>query len=213
MSCDVNVHFSFRPFAGKIALSSKTTGQCSHLVHFGSCHYVIKYRVRDVNYHCLRVFRRRAKRIGKHSPGFSMFRTRVHGCSDAELCCVPIQSTVGVIFLFGNWYKPWQTGCQRGRKVQSYWWSRMESNNFNLIELLHQFSPSDILHLVETITYPRIMLSKKWITNNGLCNKYLLWTQTIQKWCEMESTFGLRYLRVLVPGNLLGVLLCICVMV
>ena len=37
---------------------------------------------------------------------------------------------------------------------------QMESNNVNLIELLHQFSPSDILHLVETITYPRIMLSK-----------------------------------------------------
>ena len=96
-------HFWFQPFAGKTALSSKTTGKCSHLVHFGSCHYVIKYLMRDMmNCHCLRVFRSRVKRQGKHSPGFSMFRTRVHCCSDAELCCVPIQSTVGAIFLLGN---------------------------------------------------------------------------------------------------------------
>ena len=62
--------FDFGPFAGKIALSSKTTGQCSHLVHFGSCHYVIKYLMRDMmNYDCLRVFRRPVKRIGKQSPG------------------------------------------------------------------------------------------------------------------------------------------------
>ena len=87
-------HFWLPPVAGKIALSSKTTGQKrSDLVHFGSCHYVIEYFMRDMmNYHCLRVFRRRVKRIGKLSPGFSMFRTRVHGCSDAELCCVPIQN-------------------------------------------------------------------------------------------------------------------------
>ena len=59
--------------------------------------------MRDVmNYHCLRVFTSRVKRIEKHSPGFSMFRTREHGCSDAELCRVPIQSTVGAIFLLGN---------------------------------------------------------------------------------------------------------------
>ena len=64
---------------------------------------VIEYLMRDMmNYYCLRVFRSRLKKIGKHSPGFSMFRTRVHGCSDAELCCVPIQSTVGAIFLLGN---------------------------------------------------------------------------------------------------------------
>ena len=56
-------------------------------MHFGSCHYVIKHLMRGMmNYHCLRVLRRRVKRTGKHSPGFSMFRTRVHGCSDAELC-------------------------------------------------------------------------------------------------------------------------------
>ena len=64
---------------------------------------VIEYLMRDMmNYYCLRVFRSRVKRIGKHSPGFSTFRTRVHGCSDAELCCVPIQSTVGAILLLGN---------------------------------------------------------------------------------------------------------------
>ena len=89
-------HFLFQPFAGKIALSSKTTGKRSHLVHFGYCHYAIKYIMRDMmNYHCLRVFRSRVNRIGKHSLGFSLFRTRVRGCSDAELCRVPIQSTVG----------------------------------------------------------------------------------------------------------------------
>ena len=49
----------------------------------------------------------------------------------------------------------------------------MESNNVNLIELLRQFSPSISfcnIHLVETMTYPRVMLSKNWVTNNGLCN-------------------------------------------
>ena len=61
-------------FAGIIALSSKTTGKCSHLVQFVYCHYVIKYFMRDMmNYHCLKVFRSRVKRIGKHSPEFSMF--------------------------------------------------------------------------------------------------------------------------------------------
>ena len=39
-------------------------------------------------YHCLRVFRSRVKRIGKHSPGFSMFRTRVHGCSNAVVSVI-----------------------------------------------------------------------------------------------------------------------------
>ena len=99
-------HFWIRLFAGKIALSSKTTGQCSHLVHFGSCHNAIEYLMRDMmNYHCLWVFRRRVKRIGKHSPDFSMFRTRVHGCSDAELCRVPIQSTVGTTAFQDRWDK------------------------------------------------------------------------------------------------------------
>ena len=81
----------------------RLTGKCSHLVQFGYCHYVIKYPMRDMmNYHCLRVFRSRVKRIGKHLPGFSMFRTSVRGCSDAEFCCVPIQSTGGAIFLLAN---------------------------------------------------------------------------------------------------------------
>ena len=44
--------FDFDPFAVKIALSSKTTRKCSHLVHFGYCHSVIKYLMRDMtNYH------------------------------------------------------------------------------------------------------------------------------------------------------------------
>ena len=72
-------------------------------MHFGYCHFVIKYLMRDMmNYYCLRVFRSRLKKIGKHSPGFSTFRTEhVVSCSDAELCCVPIQSTVGAIFILG----------------------------------------------------------------------------------------------------------------
>ena len=95
--------FDFGRLQAKVALSSKTTGKCSYLVQFAYCHYAIKYFMRDMmSYHCLRIFRSRVKMIGKHSPGFSMFRTRVHGCSDAELCCVPIQSTVGAIFLLGN---------------------------------------------------------------------------------------------------------------
>ena len=92
-------HFWFRPFAGKSVLYSKTTGKRSHLVHFGYCHYVIKYFMRDtMDYPCLRVFRSRDIRIGKHSPGFSVFRTRVHVCSYAEPCRVPIQSTVAVSY-------------------------------------------------------------------------------------------------------------------
>ena len=31
-----------------------------------------------------------------------LFRTGVHGCSDAKLCCVPIQSTFGAICLLNN---------------------------------------------------------------------------------------------------------------
>ena len=77
-------------------LQNRQENAVTDLVHFGYCHYVIKYLMRDMmNYYRLRVFRSRVKRIGKHSPGFSMFRTRV-------LCCVPIQSTVGAIFLLGN---------------------------------------------------------------------------------------------------------------
>ena len=58
--------------------------------------------MRDMmNYHCLRVLRSHVRRIGKQSPGFSEFRTRERGCSDAELCSVPIQSTVVVIFVLG----------------------------------------------------------------------------------------------------------------
>ena len=106
--------FDFRPFAGKIALSSKTTGQCSHLVHFGYCHYVIKYLMRDMmNYYCLRVFRSRVKRIGKkNSPSFSvpnqsawLFRcwaraenlgTRIHSVGPEH--CFP----TGIFFFFLN---------------------------------------------------------------------------------------------------------------
>ena len=66
-------------------------------------HYVIKYLMRDmINYHRLRVLRSHVRRIGKHWPGFSVFRTRVHVCSYAEPCRVPIQSTVVTIFLLGN---------------------------------------------------------------------------------------------------------------
>ena len=40
--------FDFGRLQAKIALSSKTTGKRSHLVHFGYCHYVIKYLMRDM---------------------------------------------------------------------------------------------------------------------------------------------------------------------
>ena len=91
-----NQHFDFwfRPFAGKIALSSKTTGKRSHLVHFGYCHYVIKYLMRDMmNYHYLRLFRSRVRTIGKHSPGFSAFPTRVHGCTQLYSIAYYVQET------------------------------------------------------------------------------------------------------------------------
>ena len=51
----------------------------SHLVHFGYCHYVIKYLMRDMmHYHCLRVFRSRVRRIWKQWL--------------LQFFCVPIQS-------------------------------------------------------------------------------------------------------------------------
>ena len=52
-----------------------------------------------MDYHCPRVFRSRDRKTGKHSPGFSVFRTRVHGRSDAEPCRVPTQSTFVEIVL------------------------------------------------------------------------------------------------------------------
>ena len=66
--------FDFGLLQAKLHLiSSKTTGKRNHLVEFGYCHYVIKYLMRDMmNYHCLRVLRSRIRRIGKHSPGFSV---------------------------------------------------------------------------------------------------------------------------------------------
>ena len=163
-------HFWFRPFAGKIALYSKATGQCSHLVHFGSCHYVIKYLMRDMmNHHCLRVFRSCVKRIGKHSPGFSMFRTRVHGCSDADLCCVPMPISIS---------HARQVVKEVGRfsLTDGVEWSRITSI---LLNYFVNFRRVDILHLVETMTCPRVMLSKNWITNKGLCNKFPLPTLNI----------------------------------
>ena len=38
----------FWTFAGKIALSSKTTGKRNHLVQFGYCHHHIKYLTHDM---------------------------------------------------------------------------------------------------------------------------------------------------------------------
>ena len=72
-----------------IKKKKKKTGKRNHLVHF-SCQFVVKYLMCDMmNYHCLKVFGTRVRRIGKQSPVFSVFRTRVHGCSDAELVRVP----------------------------------------------------------------------------------------------------------------------------
>ena len=85
------------------AFFSETTGKRNHLVHFSCCQFVIKYRMRDMmNYHCLKVFGTRIRRIGKHSPVFSVFRTRVPGSSDTELRRVPIQSTIVKIVPFDN---------------------------------------------------------------------------------------------------------------
>ena len=79
-------HFSFRHFASKIALSSTSSGEGSHLVHFGYCQYVIKYLMRDMmDYHCLRVFRSRDRMIGKHSPGIFLY-------SESEGMAVPMLS-------------------------------------------------------------------------------------------------------------------------
>ena len=79
-------HLRFRTFAGKIALSSKTTGKCNHLVHFSCCQFVNKYLVCDMmNYHCLKVFGTCIRRIGKHSPIFCV-------CSEPECMAVPILS-------------------------------------------------------------------------------------------------------------------------
>ena len=69
-------------------------------------HFVIKYLMCDMmNYHFLKVFGTRVRRIGKHSPVFSVFRTRVPGSSDTELRRVPIQSTFGEIVPFDNQFK------------------------------------------------------------------------------------------------------------
>ena len=95
-----NQHFRFlfRPIAGKIALQKRQDNAVTW------CILVLVAMLLNIScvIWCLRVFRSRVKRIEKHSTGFSMFRTRELGCSDAELCCVPIQTTVGAIFLLAN---------------------------------------------------------------------------------------------------------------
>ena len=107
----------------------------SHFVHLGYCHYVTKYLISDMmNYNYLRVLRNRVRRIGKHSPGFSVFRTRVRFCPDADraVCRVPIQSTIQLVSVM-----PDRLSTSSEDSVL-----QMESNNANLIELLRQFSPS-----------------------------------------------------------------------
>jgi len=97
------VHLTINIFIFDFGLSSKSAGERNHLVHFCYCHYVIKYLMRDMmEYHCPRIFRSRDRRIGKQSPGFSVFRNRVHGRSDAEPCSVPIQSTFVELVPFDN---------------------------------------------------------------------------------------------------------------
>ena len=74
-------------------LQNRQENAVTDLVHFGYCHYVIKYLKRDMmDYHCLRVFRSGDRRIGKHSPGFSVLlswkdrsetsaaETQIHTC-------------------------------------------------------------------------------------------------------------------------------------
>ena len=93
-------------------------------------------------------------------PDFSVFRTRVHGCSDAELCRVPTQSTVRAIFLLSSWKlvlaMPVRLSMRSEDSVL-----QTELSDVNLIELLRQyFRRVDMLHLVETKTSPRVMLSE-----------------------------------------------------
>ena len=78
--CTSQSTFSFliSGFCSQNCTFLKNEEKRNHLVHFCYCHYVIKYLMRDImNYHCLRVLRSRDRRIGKQSPGFSVFRNRV----------------------------------------------------------------------------------------------------------------------------------------
>ena len=117
VSCGVNfmtfvllyiiVHFTINIFisfwsvlaclAGKITLSSRWTGKCNPtwgmlvivtmLLNI-SCVMWWTVTIKDWAFGSRVIIRR----IGKHwlAPGFSVFRTRVHGCSHAELCHVPV---------------------------------------------------------------------------------------------------------------------------
>ena len=115
-------HFRFRAFAGRIVLSSETIGK-RWLVNCGYRHSIIKHLMinKMMNY-CLSVLRSHVKRIRKHSPSFSVFRTWVHGCSCAELCYVPTQSTFGAIFPLHYQHKPRHTNFQRGLRIMCYRW-------------------------------------------------------------------------------------------
>ena len=87
--------FLFRPFAGKMHFLQKRQDNAVTW-----CILVLVAMLLNIScvIWCLRVFRSRVKRIEKHSTGFSMFRTREHGCSDAELCCVRYRAPSGRFF-------------------------------------------------------------------------------------------------------------------
>ena len=90
------------------------------LLLFAYCHYVIKYFMRDMmNYHCLRVFRSRVKRIGK----------------PCECMAVPMLSCA--VFRFRAPLGRYRLSTRSEDSVL-----QIESNSVHLIELLRQFSPS-----------------------------------------------------------------------
>ena len=95
----------------------------SHFVHLGYCHYVTKYLISDMmNYNYLRVLRNRVRRIGKHSPGFSVFRTRVRFSPDADRavpCSDPEHNTISISHA--------RQVYQRVLRIRSYRWSRKTS--------------------------------------------------------------------------------------
>ena len=122
--------FFISAFGSKIALSSKSAAERSHLVHFGCCHYVIKYFMRDMmDYHCLRIFRSRDRRIGKHSPGFFyvpnqsawLFRCWAVPCFDPEPFVEIVPLTINLSHAKQVTYEVWRFHVTDG-DVRSDWW-------------------------------------------------------------------------------------------
>ena len=86
------------------------------------CILVTKYLMRDMmDYHCLRVFRSRVRRIGKHSPSFL--------CSEPECMAVPMLSRAVFRSRAPSWRSflltinlSCQTSYLRGLRIPCYRW-------------------------------------------------------------------------------------------